>query len=92
MLGYSMIKCTKPFREEEIFAKLQKHLRFQFVYQVAGFPSARSEFPADWVKKFCQVKRGRSRELLALIDRVDSAMRKSRGFWAIWFVPTRSSG
>ena len=79
----------KPFREEEIFAKLERHLGVQFVYQPAGFPAPQEEplkerraltpaelskLPADWVEEFSKMlKRGRSRQLLALIARVHPA-------------------
>jgi hypothetical protein len=83
----------KPFREEEIFAKFERHLGVQFVYQPAGFPAAQEEvpkdrdaltpaelskLPADWVEEFSRMlKRGRSRQPLALIDRVQPAHAKA---------------
>jgi DNA-binding response OmpR family regulator len=35
----------KPFREEEIFAKFERHLGVQFVYQPAGFPQPSKKSP-----------------------------------------------
>jgi hypothetical protein len=76
----------KPFREEEIFAQLEKHLRAQFVYQPAGLPATQggapedraslspsdlSKLPADWLGEFSRMlKSGRSKQLLTLIDRI----------------------
>ena len=70
----------KPFREELIFAKLEKHLGVKFVYQPAGSPAARQEarkdrevltpaevskLPADWLEEFSRkLKTGRSKQLL----------------------------
>jgi CheY-like chemotaxis protein len=76
----------KPFREEEIFVKLEKHLGVRFVSEPAGFRAAQedspkdrepltpadlSDLPPDWLEEFSHlVKAGRSRQLLVLIDRV----------------------
>jgi len=79
----------KPFREEEIFAKIEKHLGVQFVYQPAVFPAAQGEapkdwdaltpadlskLPPDWLEEFSQVlKTGRSKQLLTLINEIHPA-------------------
>jgi hypothetical protein len=79
----------KPFREEVVFAKLEKHLGVKFLYQTAGFPTARAEaredrevlppaevakLPADWLEKFCRkLKTGQSKELLTLIKQIHPA-------------------
>jgi CheY-like chemotaxis protein len=79
----------KPFREEEIFAKLERHLRVQFVYQPAASPTALvdapedraaltpadlSKLPADWLEEFSRtLKSGRSKQLLVLIDQLHPA-------------------
>jgi PAS domain S-box-containing protein len=76
----------KPFREEEIFAQLERHLGVQFAYQPAALravqedaagdrasfsPADLSALPADWLEEFSQVlKKGRSKRLLTLIDQV----------------------
>ena len=76
----------KPFREEMIFAKLEKHLGVKFVYEPAGSRAARQEarkdrevltpaevskLPADWLEEFSRkLKTGRSKELLALINQI----------------------
>ncbi len=86
----------KPFREEEIFAKLEKHLGVQFVYQPAGFPAVQqeaskdraalipadlSDLPADWIGEFSRMlKMGHSKQLLALIDRVHLGHAKVAAF------------
>jgi hypothetical protein len=78
----------KPFREEEIFAKLEKHLRVQFVYQPAALPATQGEapedraaltpadlskLPADWLEEFSRMlKKGRSKQLFTLIDQIHS--------------------
>ena len=76
----------KPFREELIFAKLEKHLGVEFLYQPAGAPAARQEarkdrevltpaevskLSADWLEKFSRrLKTGRSKQLSTLIDQI----------------------
>jgi len=76
----------KPFRETEIFDMLEKHLGVQFIYQpsvgsavdventrdtVALTPSDLSILSADWLNKFYRVlRKGRSAELLKLIDQI----------------------
>jgi PAS domain S-box-containing protein len=74
----------KPFRGKEIFGKLERHLGVGFVYQpsvtaeanadkigVALTPADLSGLPEDWLKEFLQMlRRGRSKELLSLIDRI----------------------
>jgi len=76
----------KPFREEEIFGKLEKHLGVKFVYQAADSsgtmekaPRERevttslelSKLPADWLEEFSRkLKAGRSKQLLALINQI----------------------
>jgi PAS domain S-box-containing protein len=75
----------KPFRETEIFGKLEKHLGVQFVYQpsvesVAGADKGREKevtpadlavLPVEWLREFFQVlRRGRSAQLIKLINRI----------------------
>ena len=73
----------KPFREREIFGKLERHLGVRFVYEPsatevkadkmgAGLTAADlSVLAEDWLKEFLQMlRRGRSKELLNLIDRI----------------------
>jgi PAS domain S-box-containing protein len=76
----------KPFRETEIFAKLEKHLGVQFIYQPpvgsaaeadkgrakdAVTPADLAVLPVEWLQKFFQaLRRGGSVELLNLIDRI----------------------
>ena len=76
----------KPFREEEIFAKLEKHLGVRFVYRPAALSAVQedapedrdaltsadlSKLPADWLKEFLQtLKKGRSKQLFGLIDQI----------------------
>jgi PAS domain S-box-containing protein len=78
----------KPYREPEIFAKLEKHLGVEFVYQpsVGSAPEADKGrekdvvtpadlaiLPVEWLQKFFQtLRRGGSEELLNLIDRIRS--------------------
>jgi PAS domain S-box-containing protein len=79
----------KPFREEEIFAKLEKHLGVRFVYRRAALPAVQvdapedraaitsadlSKLPTDWLEEFFQtLKTGRSQKLLTLIGRIHPA-------------------
>jgi len=79
----------KPFREEEIFAKIEKHLGVRFVYRPAALSAVQedaregraaltsadlSKLPADWLKEFSRMlKRGRSKQLLTLIDQLHPA-------------------
>jgi PAS domain S-box-containing protein len=74
----------KPFRAEEIFAKITKHLGMQFVHQTsapsqhqgnqtvhpAALPLADlSRLASNWLEEFLKwLKRGRSAELLRMID------------------------
>jgi len=76
----------KPFREAEVFAKLEKHLAVQFVYQpsvlstieqdktrekAALTPADLSVLPADWLKEFFEtMKKGRSKQLLNMIEQI----------------------
>ncbi len=76
----------KPFREEELFARLEKHLGAQFVYrQAAGSPAGAGKapekavltpsdlafLPAEWLEEFSRtLKSGRSKKLLTLIDQI----------------------
>jgi PAS domain S-box-containing protein len=78
----------KPYRETEIFAKLEKHLGVQFVYRPplgseaeadkgwekdALTPADLAVLPVEWLQKFFQtLRRGGSEELLNLIDRIRS--------------------
>jgi CheY-like chemotaxis protein/anti-sigma regulatory factor (Ser/Thr protein kinase) len=78
----------KPFRETEIFAKLEKHLGVQFVYQTSMGSAAEADkgrekdvvtsadlavLPVEWLQKFFQaLRRGGSEELLNLIGRIRS--------------------
>ena len=79
----------KPFREEEIFAKIERHLGVQFVYQPTALPAIQGEaledrdaltpaelskLPADWLKEFFRMlQKGRSKQLLTLIDQLHPA-------------------
>jgi len=76
----------KPFRETEIFDKLEKHLGVQFVYQPSVGSAAEAEkgrekaaltpadiavLPLEWLKEFSQMlRKGHSAELMDLIDRI----------------------
>jgi CheY-like chemotaxis protein/anti-sigma regulatory factor (Ser/Thr protein kinase) len=76
----------KPFREEEIFAKLERHLGVQFVYQpsvrsaveqdqtrekAALTPADLSVLPVDWLKEFFEtLQKGRSTQLQNMIKQV----------------------
>jgi two-component system sensor histidine kinase/response regulator len=74
----------KPFREREIFDKLEKHLGVQFVYQpsagsaadkgpeeAALTPADLAVLPLEWLKEFSQtLRKGRSAELIDRIDRI----------------------
>jgi PAS domain S-box-containing protein len=75
----------KPFREKEIFDKLEKHLGVQFLYQpslgsaaadkgpeeAALTPAALAVLPLEWLKEFSQtLRKGRSAELIDRIDRI----------------------
>jgi CheY-like chemotaxis protein len=76
----------KPFRETEIFDKLEKHLGVQFVYRsplpaavpqeetrnmAAATPVDFSVLPPDWLREFSQmVKKERSNQLLKMIDQI----------------------
>jgi PAS domain S-box-containing protein len=76
----------KPFREEEIFGKIEKNLGVKFVYQAKDPSGTRekaprereiltsvelSKLPADWLDDFFQtLKKGHSKKLLASIDQI----------------------
>jgi PAS domain S-box-containing protein len=75
----------KPFREAEVFDKLEKHLGVQFLYQLsvgsaaadkgpeeaALTPAALAVLPLEWLKEFSQtLRKGRSAELIDRIDRI----------------------
>jgi CheY-like chemotaxis protein len=76
----------KPFRETEIFAKLEQHLGVQFVYQPSVGSAAEADkgpekavltpaglavLPVEWLSEFSQaLRKGRSAELMDLIDRI----------------------
>jgi len=76
----------KPFREEEVFAKIERHLGVRFLYQGsaltagkednpqdgAAFPPADlAHLPGDWLEEFFRaLKMGWSKALLGLIDRI----------------------
>jgi CheY-like chemotaxis protein/anti-sigma regulatory factor (Ser/Thr protein kinase) len=74
----------KPYREAEIFNKLEKHLGVQFVYQPSMDPAAANKgqgkwvtpadlavLPVEWLREFFQVlRRGRSAQLIDLINRI----------------------
>jgi PAS domain S-box-containing protein len=78
----------KPFREEEIFAKLQRHLGVQFIYQSsvgsawridkdrekdAVTPGDLTVLSGEWLREFFQMlRRGRSAQLIDLIGRIPS--------------------
>ena len=73
----------KPFRETELFEKLEKHLGVQFVYQSPRSPEEKGPgepvlqpgdlagLPRDWRERFLQaVKRGRTRQMHDLIEEI----------------------
>jgi CheY-like chemotaxis protein len=75
----------KPFREEEIFGKLEKNLGVKFVYQADSSGTMEkapgewevltsgelSKLPGGWLEEFFQMlKKGHSRKLLASIDQI----------------------
>ena len=75
----------KPFRETEIFGKLEQHLGVQFVYQPSVesatgadknrekkvTPADLAVLPVEWLKEFFNVlRRGRSAQLIDLIGRI----------------------
>jgi PAS domain S-box-containing protein len=76
----------KPFRETEVFDKIEKHLGVQFVYRSSDSSTAKPDhtpdkaaltsadlsiLPADWLKEFFQtMKKGRSKQLMDQIDRI----------------------
>jgi PAS domain S-box-containing protein len=75
----------KPYREMEIFHKLEKHLGVQFIYQpsvgsAAGADKGREKevtpadlavLPVEWLREFSQVlRKGRSAQLIDLIGRI----------------------
>jgi CheY-like chemotaxis protein len=76
----------KPFRETEIFDKLEKHLGVQFVYHpsvgsaidvdntrdmAALRPADLSILPVNWLREFFQtLRKGRSTQLFNLIDQI----------------------
>lgn len=76
----------KPFREVEVFDKIEKYLGVRFVYQpsllsagkakdirgkAALTPADLSVLPADWLKEFFDtMEKGRSKQLLELLDQI----------------------
>jgi len=76
----------KPFREAEVFDKIEKHRGVQFVYQPSASSAVKADnrqdkpaltpadlsiLPADWLKEFFQtMEKGRSAQLLNLIDQI----------------------
>jgi CheY-like chemotaxis protein len=76
----------KPFRETELFEKIENHLGVRFTYQpsvsssmrqdpvrddIALTPGDLSMLPVDWLNEFFQVlKKGRSAQLLTLIEQI----------------------
>jgi PAS domain S-box-containing protein len=74
----------KPYRETDIFDKLEKHLGVQFVYQPSVesdgadkdrekkvVPTDLAVLPVEWLREFFQVlRRGRSAQLINLINRI----------------------
>jgi CheY-like chemotaxis protein len=76
----------KPFRESEIFDKLEKHLGAQFLYQpsvgsaleaekgpvkAALTPADLAVLPVGWLREFSQMlRKGRSAQLIELIGRI----------------------
>ena len=76
----------KPFRETEIFDKIEKYLGVQFVYQpsvesgvkadntrdkAALTPADLAILPPEWLKEFfLTLKKGRSMQVLHLIDQI----------------------
>jgi CheY-like chemotaxis protein len=76
----------KPFREAEIFDKLEKHLGAQFVYQPSAesaaadrsrekgvTPADLAVLPVEWLKEFFRMlRRGRSAPLNDLINRISA--------------------
>jgi PAS domain S-box-containing protein len=75
----------KPFREMEIFDKIEKHLGVRFVYHPSAgspvvtdkdqqkrvTPSDLAVLPVEWLREFFQgLRRGRSAQLMDLIGRI----------------------
>ncbi len=74
----------KPFREGEVFEKLEKHLGVRFVYESDSSAEAErvrektglsaadlGQMPADWLKGFYETsKKGRSKKLLSMIEEI----------------------
>ncbi len=72
----------KPFREAELFEKVEKHLRAEFVYQASPAPQEKdlglgaglkrgdlARLSADWLRRFVQaLRRGRTPQMLDLIQ------------------------
>ena len=76
----------KPFREEEIFAKIERHLGVRFLYRESALAAGREDstqdraaipaaelvhLPGDWLEEFSRaLKTGWSKGLLTMIDRI----------------------
>jgi two-component system sensor histidine kinase/response regulator len=76
----------KPFREEEIFAKIESHLGVRFLYREVGSAAGRegniqdsaafspadlAHLPGDWLEEFSRaLKTGWPDRLLTMIDRI----------------------
>jgi CheY-like chemotaxis protein len=76
----------KPFHAKEIFGKIEKHLGVQFVYQPSALSDVHEDKTVDtaaltpsdlfhltggWLEEFFQcLRRGRSAQLLNLIDQI----------------------
>jgi len=85
----------KPFREKEIFDKLEKHLQVRFISQSATLPAVQggapgdgapftsadlSVLPAEWLGEFSRMlQTGWSRRLIDLIGRIPSEQSELAG-------------
>jgi hypothetical protein len=76
----------KPFRETEVFDKIEKHLGVQFIYRFSVSSTVKPDhapdkaaltaadlsiLPAGWLREFFQtMKKGRSKQLIDQIERI----------------------
>jgi CheY-like chemotaxis protein len=90
----------KPFREKEIFDKIEKHLRVRFVYRSAASPEVRggapgsgaeftsaelSVLPAEWLREFFRMlQKGWPARLIDLIGRIPPENADVAGVLAEW--------
>jgi two-component system, sensor histidine kinase and response regulator len=90
----------KPFRETDIFAKIEKHLRVQFLYAPSGGSAAEAGkgpekatlrpadlavLPVEWLREFSKaLRKGQSAELIDLTDRISRDHADLAGQLAEW--------